>query len=750
MTFASESGRMGRRPFAVVELDLDSCSRTYGVAPCTAAIGFTGSTKCYNTRGTCQDPANFAKIPKTYRFCMNVADVPRDLEALPFITSVRITPTKLKIGAGLGERGSVTITLTDGKHNDVGIDPYVDERTYDAESQGTFFGRLFARNGYYIGRPLRLITGYLTSGARGEPVFDAANTQTRLYFIEKVTGPDAQGRVSIVAKDILKLADDDRAKAPRPSQARLSAGITAASGSATVVPAGAGDLYFGTSGKLRINSEIISYSRVLGSDVLTLTARGQNFTTAASASADDVVQVCWEVEGMTAHEILHELFTEYAGIDTTYIPLDEWQNETDTYTNNRAYTGLVAEPTGVNKLAGEICEQAPAYVWWDEVRSKIIFRALRPASSASAQLTDDASFLADSVQIQDKPDQRISEAVVHFGQRNPTESLDKRSNYAATYVLIGDGESVNKHGQARIREVFARFIPSSGRTAAQQVADAIIQRFDEIPKQIDFRCLPKETIGTGDLFQAVSRLLQGADGAPLAKTFQVLSAEPQWPDDEHQVSALEERYSLTSGATTRVLYVSEDRFGYNLRTDHDTLYQAPSAAVDVVLYIAAGVKLGSLRNSGLPGFDTGEWPTGTTITIYLAGRIQGYGGDGGFGAGSNGQNGGDALKARLPITVNCTTGTPQIWSGGGGSPQQDFISARLSGGGAGYEPGIGEGTGSATTEAGSSVGGGGPGQDGFITAVSTGGVPGVAGKSIVGSSYVTFVGTADIRGPQIS
>ena len=50
-----------RRWLTFVEIDVSICSLTYGVAPCTAAVGVTGAQKCFNTLGSCQDRANYAE-----------------------------------------------------------------------------------------------------------------------------------------------------------------------------------------------------------------------------------------------------------------------------------------------------------------------------------------------------------------------------------------------------------------------------------------------------------------------------------------------------------------------------------------------------------------------------------------------------------------------------------------------------------------------------------------------------------------
>jgi hypothetical protein len=507
VSYELERTRDTRRPFTLVELDLDYCSLLYGEAPCTAALGVTGAAKCFNTRSTCQDAVNYARSTKTYRFCSNVADLPRDLGALPLLQSVTIVPAKLKVGSGLGERGGCTVTLRDGRHNDVGIDKYVAERPYDPEQQGTILGRLAARNTYFLGRTIRVMQGYLVQSASGASVFDAANFRTRTYFIESLAPPAAGGSVVITGKDILKLADDERAKAPRPAQGRLLAGITNVAGTATLTPAGVGDLAYSAAGKLRINGEVMSFTR--SGDTLTLAARGQYNTVAAAHAADDAVQECLEIVSQNAHAIINTLLTDYAGVPEQYIPLADWQHEDVTY-NARLYSALIAEPTGVGKLVGEICEQAPAAVAWDDVNAEILYRAIRPASAVRA-LNDAGHFVGGSIAVTQRLDLRVSQCIVYFGQRDPTEPVDKRSNYAAAMLVVGSGESVNKYGQPRVKEIFGRWLPSTARTFAQDLANLIITRYDDAPAEIAFSLLPKDELNIADLFTATSHALQGAD-----------------------------------------------------------------------------------------------------------------------------------------------------------------------------------------------------------------------------------------------
>lgn len=56
---------MTDKALTYVELELRTCGLTYGVWPCQAALGVTGDHKCFNTRATCQDRANFDTAPES-------------------------------------------------------------------------------------------------------------------------------------------------------------------------------------------------------------------------------------------------------------------------------------------------------------------------------------------------------------------------------------------------------------------------------------------------------------------------------------------------------------------------------------------------------------------------------------------------------------------------------------------------------------------------------------------------------------
>ncbi len=801
MTIAEEKARVGREPFSYIEIDVDLCQLEYGVAPCAAVLGVTGTQPCFRTFPNCQDTENYSAGVKTYVFCGNVARIPTlGVAVFPFLRAVNTTPAKLAIGSGLGERAKVSVTLCDAPHHDRGVDPYVAQRAYNPAEQGTFWGKFISRNRYYLGRPLRVVTGYLTEDAKGAPVYDPDNFETRHYVIEKMDPPDSNGMVTITAKDILKIADDDRAQAPRPAKGRLLTAINDSVTSATLNPPGIGDLSYASSGVLRISEELMDFTRA--GDALTL-VRGQYNSTAEAHSLGDAVQECYVVGdsstgGEQLQDIIYDLLINYANVPAEWIDKPAWDAEAAAYIT-RLFQTIIATPVGVKQLLNELCEQGPAYLWTDELNKRINFRALRPAASASVALNDDEHFVAGSLKSVDKDDKRISQVWMFFGQRKYTEPVDNPNNYKQLLPVVGNGEDVRRYGQPKVKKVFCRWINEFGRTFAEEIADSILQRYNETPKQITFALDPKDSdLLIGDLFVGTTRLAQDDNGNKRAITYQVIAALEKNRDQQghrFEYEALEERYTPSETSGLRILTINNDTLDLNLREMHDLYYAAPTGPVEVTFTIQEGATVGSSSTSS-PALDVGEWPDGSTITIYLRGRVQGRGGDGGsgghFGSGVNhagepGNDGGDAIYTRIPITIDCSSGTPEIWAGGGGGGGgaiglNGFLTGGGGGGGGGgSDPGNGgpggngesiydgspgsSGTSEAggagglehpsTTDAGFGGAGGGPalpgasGQNGDLG--YNGGSGGQPGNAIDGVSFITFTdSSADIRGAEIN
>lgn len=506
MTYDDLRIRVGRRPITVVELDLDFCSNTYGGSPCTAAIGVTGAVKCFNTFGACQDVPNFARNTKTYRFTSQSSFLPVGENVFPCITSVDLAPVQID-QKGLSVSGSVSVSLEDFPHHDRGIDPYIADRIYNAEKQGTFFGKLRGRNPYLENRVMRIGEGYVDDDR-------IIYTRTRTYFIDRMEGPDANGRVKIIGKDALRFADAEKAKAPAVSKGSLLATISAPANSLTLAPAGIGSEY-PTSGTVRIDDEVMTYSGKSG-DTLTGLVRGTDGTTADTHDAGTGVQVCVRYTSETIPNILNDLLANFAGISGTYIPLTEWVSEGDNWLGSITSTVLLTEPTGVKELLQEIQEATGSYLWWDDIDAKVKFKVLTPPlpTQPPPVLNENEHFLAGSVTVKDLPKERISRVLMYFAPTGAVIEM-KPENFRSISVQVGaTEEGVNAYGSPVSRTILNRWVNSL--PLVDEIGLRILTRYKETPRQVTFRLDAKDaTLKTGNLVDISSRLIQDVEGAQL-------------------------------------------------------------------------------------------------------------------------------------------------------------------------------------------------------------------------------------------
>jgi len=335
-----------------------------------------------------------------YRFCENRSPVPAGLDAIPTLSSQSVSPAEVDINGGLGVRASCSVSFDD--HMDYAIFGSV-------TAPVRFWPTWRANHPYYQGQRLSLFSGYIIDG-----VFNPANFQRRDYVLE--TFAMTRGKVSITGKDPLKLADNNRAQAPRASKGQLLSAITNVQTTLMLTPAGIGNAEYPASGWVRIGSEVMSFTR--SSDTLTL-LRQQYNTQAAEHSEGDTVQLCLYYNNSVA-EIVHDLLTSYADVASAYIPLAAWEDEADIYLPG-LYETLITEPVGVQALVKELGQQAPHYLYWDERTNRIQFVAVKAPPSTAVTVTDEANILENSIAYQHMQDLRVSRVIVNFGQFDPTK-----------------------------------------------------------------------------------------------------------------------------------------------------------------------------------------------------------------------------------------------------------------------------------------------------------------------------------------
>jgi hypothetical protein len=758
MAYTDLKALSGAEPEEFVELEMDICSLTYGLNPCVAALGSTGDRKCFNTYATCQDKQNFDRSTYTYRFAKQNAALPIGINAIPLLQSVSYAAQQITPGKGLGVRGSVTLKFLDAPFVDDAFDKYANDRGYDSLTKGTFWGKFKARHKFFQGRLLKLKTGYLTKP------FSWDNFQERIYIIESMTGPDSKGMVTVVAKDILKLADDDRAQCPKPNRGKLFADIDAIQTTLTLTPLGIGNEEYPANGIIRVGSEIMTFSRA--ADVLTV-VRNQYNSVAAEHKANDAVQLCAVFTSEPVQNIIYTLLTNYANLPTAYIDKTAWDLEQSSYLPG-VYSAIITEPTGVNKLIAELTEQGLCYLWWDEVAKLVQFRALRPPQNNLPMFTDENGFIADSLSLKELSNERVSRFLVYFDRKDLTKKLDETANYNQ-YVLGADleSESANEHGSSRIKTIYSRWFNANSLGRVEILAQTLLKKYTNPPRVLEFVIDNKEDLSMGDLFIAQTRLIQNDVGDNDLVNMQVVERIEKMAAHHIKITAQENIYNARANDfNNRRVIISFDTLDLNLYDAYVSEYGVPPADVLIEFEILTGVLVSASTTANYALTVDDRWPSGVTIILINNGIIAGRGANGvkgvdildniplTFSAPLNGNNGGDALLVDCLVEIDNTSGV--ITGGGpsGGSGGAYYRNSPLpsggvagSGSGGGWPLGLGGGKGvSLVVNAVDGLDGGsaatlaGTGGAGALNGIFTGGKGGDGGKYIDAQNGSSAIG----------
>jgi hypothetical protein len=707
---------------------------------------------------TAQAPFNPTPSPSptltTYRFALDTDYLPTDIDCIPSIKDVSISPAIISLGENLGQRASVAVTFKDHRHIFQPLNPN-DYRS------GTFWGKFRAKYGLTL-------SGYNMRVIRGKVGDLLANMETRHFIIESTDGPNGNGEFKLVGKDALKLADSDRAQAPTLSNGFVSVAFASGATSLTLQPSGVGNLGYPTSGFVNIGGkEICSFTRV--NDIMTIT-RAQFNTTAVAHDIQERVQLCLRYNAQNAATIIADLLVTYADVDANAIPTAAWQAEIVAFLNT-LYNALIAEPTSVSKLISELIEQAGLVVWWSDTERLMKLQVLRPVASDAALYASN-NYLVDSLAVKEQPEKRINQVYTYFAQINPLIKEDQINNYKSTAYATDAAAQFAYGDTPAIKKIYSRWIADGGRAIADTLNTILLNRFRDPPRKISFDVLrdvaSNPQLGVG--YQITGWPFQDSNGAAIAIPAQITRINPRadiFEIEAEEISAL--GFSAFSPDVHSVI-IDSNSFNVNLRTMHDSLYGVPLSGQTVQCTINAGISVGTV-STGLVAFDVGTWPAGVTVRLIVLGRIQGAGGNGGIGrslgfnagTGTPGNPGSTALYTRQAITLTDASG--QIWGGGGGGGGTSSGGAAASGcggGGAGNVPGTHGGgdantvhgsDGTATTGGAGGIGlnvggtGGGPGLAGGNSVFAGG----AAGAAIDGISFVTTSGGAgDRRGGQVN
>lgn len=511
------------------------------------------------------------------RFTKPQTSAPRGTYLIPLLTGVDSAPTRLNPGGGsrdrgvLGDRASVDISFKDGAGSDRVVDKYraeridgtaqTDESGYEPLDRGSFWSKWVKRNLYFQNRRIRVLEGYV-----GEELHEM---QSREYFIDRMRGPDSDGRVVIRAKDVLKLADDERAQVPPATPGELSANLTDAETTSFQATGALVSDYPSEPGLVRINDEIIAYTtrtQATADNVQfnTLT-RGERGTTAAAHSEEDRVQRCVEYVDQFPWDIAEDLLTTFGNVPSEFIPSSDWEDEGQVWLVQYVISAILSEPTSVTQLLSEITQQTQFFIWWDEYSQTIKLRALRPPIDDPTELNDTSHIVENSSTLMDHPDRRLSQIWVFFNQKDPTKDLEDESNYSRLRIRADlEAESDTQYGESRILKIFSRWLQTEGQVI--QVAKRTLDRYRDNPVTLKLKVDAKDrdSVRAADLCDITTRTVVDERGVEVPTRWQVISSHENPPGE---AVSLEMQKSEFSG--NFAFYMEDDAPDFSAATESE-------------------------------------------------------------------------------------------------------------------------------------------------------------------------------------
>lgn len=513
-----------------IEIDLDFCSRTFGTAPCGAVLSNSVRRKCFNTFRTCTFKSAYQKVVKTLRFSEPRSNLPRGLTIFPCIeditdetSSVNIAGSDERLSA-FGDRAEIRIRMRDFQYHDRLTDQYQSERVsgaaqndepgYDPGARGTFWTKLHSRNPYYYGRPLRRIDGHLDSG-----VF--VQDTVRHYIIKEIELPGEDGTFDIRGQDVLALASDDKALIPKPSTGTLLADITDVAATATLTPAGIGNIEYPASGIVTIGSEMMGFTRA--GDVLTLTTRGHSNTKASSHKLGDTVQIAFSVRGMRVDNFVNTVLTGYGSTPASFIPLiSKWKPEIDRWAPGVTLWTDICSPMGVTKVIGELASLGFS-ISWDDTTQEVGLKANRPVDNDVLHLVSDRDII--SISSEKRDEDRLSQVVFFTVQRDPTKSVTDLTNYDIVLNKVdAEAQGPNEYQIPIIRNIPVRFFNNGETTSVSVLSKRLLARFRDPPTiyKLTLTAEKARNIKLTDVLEVTTDRITDTVGRPTPTLLQVI------------------------------------------------------------------------------------------------------------------------------------------------------------------------------------------------------------------------------------
>ena len=574
-----------RVPMQYVRLSLDFCDNAFGSntfpSECTAD---SNAQPCFNTRETCQALQAYrldSSGKRQYVFSQEMGDRLTGVEryAHSALISVSSAPTEIVPTKGISLRSNVTIKLRDFMSTDTDTDDHAASRSYITTDQGSYFEKFLARNPHYVGRTVEVFDGYVA--------YDGSiQTQDgkKKYIIDSMFLDNDV--LTIKCKDPMTLADELKAKVPQPSQFNLKIDMGHGTQNNEVLQINNTDAtaeqlqeYFGTSGYVRIEEEIMAYSRDAGDAHIDFAESGRGaWGTKELASPDtydagEVVQKCLAFgtedgtgTATTINDVAYELLVNEAGVpaeacNNTTGGVYSWVDEKTNWLSTYRIDTILSEPKEVNKQLSQLGSMVGVNFFYDDLSAQIVMRAETPEIDATGivRVTDD-HIIEDSYKLIQADKDRISRVYYYYNQRSAVEDIDKPKSFKNLYVNIdSDSETDFEYAKESNKVIYGWGVKDS--STATSVSQRILNRFKKTPISCSFKLdASYDQLSTGDHFYLSTRHITDIYGEQKIQTeMQVLSTQFDSKKQQFAIKAKQFRF----GTLNRGKVTANDIGGFN-------------------------------------------------------------------------------------------------------------------------------------------------------------------------------------------
>ena len=640
------------------------CRLNYGTAPCTAS----GTTKCYNTRTTCQDIPNIllarqdivyttAGVQRTESIFNWSDGTSLNVPASPTITSAVINSGQLAL-EGVASGNTAKIELDDETSLIEVDDRYADEDGRE-NCGGSRFGRLLARD--------RLLHSSPATIEFKEP--GEAEWVITYWQIDSISYPvDGKSTVNLVDPVTHKLST------PYPSEVPLTLIGDETNNTQNLGVTGNPE----AGSRWRIESEIVE--NVDSGNIFIRGAYGTEMKEHKAGVKLTPVKQIGEYDGT---ELWHDI---YRDLMEDHLPgvIDEADRITESAkTANMTVRMLVTRPQPFRTILAELCMAGQCAIYFDILVNKLRYRANTVFGTPDHVLTDHDYLFPNLPQVKTEPKTQKTRNSYRYRLENPVD--DKTyTDYALAANFAEEGLLGYDIGDA----IENQYAYTGDAASARRT-----QRYSVLPLSIacTVSIADYSDVALGDLVGfSYSEAYQGVDGCIIQRDMIVTRYSLNLIEGLKNLQGLVVNQIFnevidsgggiapviptnTGGGGTLPPDTSDPEFAFSVYITDDTenvnLYNLagqPIVPIIINLFISPGVLIGGTVGAAL---SINTFAAGSSINIYM--------GDGSFIIGASGRpsdeqtikDGGHGVEIigdyALAIAMDTAGGSAQICGGGG-------------------------------------------------------------------------------------